>query len=126
MTILLGGARNAPKNAYEDLVRRVVAMETLQQETGPRIATLEARARTTVQKVGFLRFNPFQDTGGDNSFVLALLDQEHNGVVVSSLYSRDGTRIYAKKIELGTTTHPLLEEEQQVLHHVMTPQEEKR
>lgn len=53
------------------------------------------------QKVGLVRFNPFAGTGGDQSFCLALLDGEENGLVISSLHSRDTTRIYAKPVKKG-------------------------
>ena len=54
-----------------------------------------------IQKIGLVRFNPFSDTGGDQSFVIALLDSKDNGVVITSLYARTGTRWYVKKIEAG-------------------------
>lgn len=54
-----------------------------------------------VQKIGLLRFSPFSNTGGDQSFVLALLDAQDSGVVISSLHSRTATRIYAKSVKGG-------------------------
>lgn len=54
-----------------------------------------------IQKIGLIRFNPFVGTGGNQSFCLALLDGEDNGLVISSLHSRDTTRIYAKPIKKG-------------------------
>lgn len=54
-----------------------------------------------VQKVGLVRFNPFAETGGDQSFTLALLDGEDSGFVISSLHSRDSTRLYAKPVKKG-------------------------
>jgi hypothetical protein len=69
-------------------------------------------ANRSVHKVGVVRFNPFKDLGGDQSFSIALLDGQSNGVVVSSLHTREGNRVYAKKIEKGKTVkHPLTEEE---------------
>ena len=85
------------------------------EEMAPRLATAEATAVTSIQKVGFVRFNPFQDTGGDNSFSVALLDQKNDGVLLSSLYMRDGTRLYAKEVKNGTTRTPLSDEEAEVL-----------
>ena len=73
----------------------------------------------SVQKVGFLRFNPFQDTGGDNSFALALLDRENNGVILSSFYTREGVRIYAKQIENGASRQALSDEEKKVLEEAL-------
>jgi hypothetical protein len=69
-------------------------------------------ANRSVHKVGVVRFNPFKDLGGDQSFSIALLDGQSNGVVISSLHTREGNRVYAKKIEKGKTVkHPLTEEE---------------
>lgn len=69
----------------------------------------------SIQKVGVVRFNPFQDTGGDQSFSFALLDQENNGLVVSSLYSREGVRIFSKPIEKGLSRHNLSKEEEEAI-----------
>ena len=54
-----------------------------------------------IQKVGLIRFNPFAETGGDQSFCLAVLDGDGSGLVISSLHGRDGTRIYAKPVKKG-------------------------
>ena len=65
-----------------------------------------------LQKLGFLRFNPFTDTGGDQSFALSLLDENSNGVVISSLHSRESTRVYAKKIISGKSLGQVLSKEE--------------
>lgn len=70
----------------------------------------------SIHKVGLLRFNPFREIGGDQSFSLALLDNDDNGIILSSLYSREGVRIYAKSIQKGQSIkYPLTEEEKQTL-----------
>lgn len=63
--------------------------------------TIEKEGQLHIQKIGLLRFNPFEDTGGDQSFILVLVDGKDTGVVISGLYSRSGTRWYAKKIVEG-------------------------
>ncbi|MFC1686465.1 DUF4446 family protein [Patescibacteria group bacterium] len=68
-----------------------------------------------IKKVALIRFNPFEDAGGDQSFAVALLDTFDNGVIVSSLHGRDGTRVYAKPITKGQTKHHLSDEEKSVL-----------
>jgi len=62
-------------------------------------------------KVGVVRFNPFQDTGGDQSFAFALLNAKGDGIVISSLHGREGTRIYAKPIKELKSEYHLTEEE---------------
>ncbi|MDP2637732.1 MAG: DUF4446 family protein [Candidatus Levybacteria bacterium] len=69
-----------------------------------------------IQKIGLVRFNPFKDTGGDQSFILSLVDGNDTGVIISGLYSRSGTRWYAKKILKGRSVdHDLSDEEKKAL-----------
>lgn len=70
----------------------------------------------SLHKVGLVRFNPFKDVGGDQSFALALLDGKNNGFVLSSLFTREGTRIYAKSVLEGKPQkHPFTEEEEKAI-----------
>ncbi len=64
-----------------------------------------------VQKVGIVRYNPFDQMGGDQSFSLAMLDESGNGVVLSGLYSREGSAVFAKPILNNKSRYPLSEEE---------------
>jgi hypothetical protein len=86
---------------------------------GARTASLERDTRLAVQRVGFVRFNPFEDTGGNQSFALALLDANDDGLVVSSLHARNGTRIYAKSISTGRAEAALSDEETDALRLAM-------
>lgn len=117
--ILLGGADSSAESLPQDLIRRLTKTEIRLDEMSPRLEVVEAISNTSVQKVGFIRFNPFQNTGGDNSFIIALLDGKNNGVLISSLYMREGVRVYAKQIENGVSRHPLSEEEKKVLRETM-------
>lgn len=77
---------------------------------------LERDGLLHMQKVGLVRFNPFKDTGGDQSFILSLVDGKDTGVIISGLYSRTGTRWYAKKVVEGKAVeHELSEEEKRAL-----------
>ncbi len=73
-----------------------------------------------VQKVGFLRFNPFKEQGGDQSFSIALLDGRDNGFVITSIYGQQETRVYAKPIFQGQSSYQLSEEEKKVLEQART------
>lgn len=73
-------------------------------------------ASRSVHKVGVVRFNPFKDLGGDQSFSIALLDGENSGLVISGLHTREGNRVYAKPVEKGKAVkHPLTEEEAEAI-----------
>lgn len=115
MARVLGGARSSG-DLTNDLLQRMMRIETQIAVMEPRLAAAEAIAERAVQKVGFLRFNSSPDTGGDYSFVIVMLDGEDNGFILHSLYLREGmTRLYAKAVERGKVRAPLSDEEQKVL-----------
>lgn len=94
---------------------RVEAVDARLGELAATFGTLETRSRGSLQHVGLVRFNPFEDTGSDQSFAIALLDADHSGIVVSSLHGRAGTRVFAKPITSGQATHALSDEESEAL-----------
>lgn len=80
------------------------------------ILAVKKSSERHIQRIGFKRFNPFTDTGGNQSFILSLLDENMSGIVISSLHSRENTRAYAKKVELGKCLDQVLsKEEEQVI-----------
>lgn len=80
-----------------------------------RLRMLESDARHMVQRVGIVRFNPFEETGGNQSFVVALLDGESNGVLLTSLHARAGTRVYLRTVIGGRCDVTLSAEETEAL-----------
>ncbi|TSC94076.1 MAG: hypothetical protein Athens101428_433 [Candidatus Berkelbacteria bacterium Athens1014_28] len=82
-------------------------------EASNKIYTL---AHHSLHKVGVIRFNPFKELGGNQSFVIALLDGNTSGVVISSLHTREGTRVYSKPILEGKSEkYALTEEEKEAI-----------
>lgn len=79
------------------------------------IKRIEADLKISIKKTGVVRFNPFSDTGGDQSFAVALLDSDESGFVISSLYGRSETRIYAKPIKKGKSSFKLSVEEEKAI-----------
>ena len=74
-------------------------------------------SKSFINKISLLRYNPFGDTGGDQSFVLGLFDQHKNGFILTSLHSRTGTRWYAKQIKQGQSIdYALSKEEKQLIN----------
>lgn len=76
------------------------------------ISLLEKDTAMHFQKIGYVKFNPFDRVGGDQSFVVALLDKGDNGMVTTFLYTREGVRIYAKPVKSGVGTEFTLSEEE--------------
>ena len=89
-------------------------------EVEARTAVLERDLQRTFARVGLVRYNPFEDTGGNQSFALALLDAHGDGFVVSSLHARNQTRVYAKGVKGGRSDAGVSEEEAEALRLAMT------
>jgi hypothetical protein len=90
---------------------KVFAVAREVDELSARSAALEANARRAFQRVGLVRFNPFEDTGGNQSFAVAVLDASGDGFVLSSLHARGGTRVFAKGLAAGRAEAALSAEE---------------
>ena len=102
---------------FDDPLLERMVNEALARNTDLRVA--EANLRRSFQRIGLVRFNPFEDTGGNQSFALALLDANGDGIVFSSLHSRTGTRVYAKAVNGGRSETALSDEETQAVRDAM-------
>ncbi|MCL2674284.1 MAG: DUF4446 family protein [Defluviitaleaceae bacterium] len=79
------------------------------------IDDINLRMVTCLRNVGVVRYNPFDDMGGDMSFAVALLDENDDGVVISTIHAREASYTYAKQILGGKASHMLTEEEQEAI-----------
>lgn len=93
------------KRSLTEVLEKMLHRE---QESGVRTKQLEKRVEQLIQdgdlhlsRIGMVRFNPFLDTGGSQSFTLAILDGRNNGLVMTSLYARTGNRWYVKEVRGG-------------------------
>jgi hypothetical protein len=107
-----GASLDAVLHAHLD---KLFAVARELDDLSDRSAVLEAAGRRAIQRVGLVRFNPFEDTGGNQSFALALTDAAGTGFIVSSLHSRTGTRVYAKAVADGRSDGALSDEEIEAL-----------
>ena len=76
-----------------------------------RVNLIEEDGKFHIQKIGLVRFNPFKELGGDHSFCLAILDSHDSGIIITSLHTRDRTRVYMKDIKKGKSGFELSTEE---------------
>jgi hypothetical protein len=113
---LLGGG------GAEPATRRLGALETARAaaeaelaEIGRRLAALEKVAQSETPRIGFVRYNAFADVGSDQSYALALLTRDGDGVVLSSIYSREETRTYGKAVVKYQTSQEASAEEQSAI-----------
>lgn len=107
------------KNLEELILKSVADIKSLDSEIQELYSIsnmIHKLSLSSIHRVGVIRFNPFGDIGGDQSFSVALLDGKNNGVVVSSLHTKEGTRVYAKPVVKGESEkYPFTEEEKKVI-----------
>jgi hypothetical protein len=110
-----GSGGGSVADVLERHVGRVAEVQGRMGELETMNARLTERSATSIQHIGLVRFNPFDDTGSDQSFAIALLDDRRDGVVISSLHGRSNTRVFAKPVEGGASSHTLSHEETQAI-----------
>ena len=79
------------------------------------LENLKKENKFNIQKFGIVRFNPFKEIGGNQSFSIALLDGNDDGIVITSLYTKEGNRIFGKPIKGGKSEYLLSEEEKEAI-----------
>lgn len=87
-----------------------------------RLEPMELKVRASVDRAELIRFRAFEDVGSDLSFAMAFLNQEGDGIVLSSIHSRAEARVYAKPVKHGESTYPLSDEEKEVVKKAMISQ----
>ena len=100
------------------MLARIYDIEVLKQTTTDLrtgCENLAAESRKHIQQVGVVRFNAFDNTGSDLSFAVAMLDASNSGFVLSGIYGREESRVYAKPVLKGESTYLLTKEEKQAL-----------
>lgn len=110
--------KNGDKDLGEVLVAQIKKLEDQGKDIEKIFGEIEKINKileTCFQKVGVIRYNPFKDVGGDQSFSIALLDAKNNGFVISGLYTREGNRIFAKPVENGQSKYLLSGEEKEAI-----------
>ena len=111
--------RGKDTTSMEDIMlnffERIEALENGEQVTRSDLKDTEENLRITYQKKGLVKYDAFREMSGDLSYSLALLDKENNGVLISSMYSREGCYTYAKDILNGESKINLSEEEAEAL-----------
>ena len=109
---------NGGRSLHDLLAGNALAVERASERMGDIEAMhglIDERTRRSLQHIGMVRFNPFDDTGSDQSFAIALLDDRRDGVVISSLHGRANTRVFAKPVAAGGSAHNLSDEEAQAI-----------
>ena len=109
-----------PKN-FKELLNCFKLLEEDLEKISNELNSLKRENKFSVQKIGLIRFNPFKEVGSNQSFSVALLNGEDNGIVITSLYSREENRVYGKPIKNGKSPYPLSKEEETAIEKAKEP-----
>ncbi len=107
-----------PENIKE-VLEYLKRLEENNKKLASDLDDFKKQSKKTLQKVGIVRFNPFKEMGGEQSFAIALLDADNNGFVINSLYGQESSRVYAKPIGNGKSPYPLSREEEKAVNKAM-------
>jgi len=116
-SFLVGKDAKTLEDSFLFIKGEVEKQVIVNKETTTKIDNINSRLEKSIRGVGVVRFNPFQGTGGggNQSFAIAFLDEKQDGLILSSLYSRERFSAFAKPIEKSNSAFELTEEEQQAL-----------
>ena len=116
--IFMGTSRRPPHNLemkIQEYFDTAKGIEEKYDKLLDMVTDMDKTDKSKIQKVGLIRYNPFEEMGGNLCFALALLDGEDNGVVLNGIHSRTGSFTYAKPIEMGVSIYMLSDEEKQAV-----------
>jgi len=114
-----------PKN-LEEVFNQFKNLKKDFKNISKELESLKKESKFSIQKIGVIRFNPFKNLGGNQSFSIALLNGNNDGVVITSFYSRDGNRVFGKPIKKGRAHHVLSEEEKKAIETAKKTRIEKK
>lgn len=103
------------ENIIHDTNKKLDQLNTLTSENSKGIIHLSNKLRSRVRNISTIRFKPFEDAGSNQSFAIAIVDDESNGVILSSLYTRERMSVFAKPVKNGKSEFELTNEEKSVL-----------
>ncbi|KKQ85975.1 MAG: hypothetical protein UT09_C0041G0003 [Parcubacteria group bacterium GW2011_GWF2_38_8] len=86
-----------------------------EEKIGKEVVEINKKLRKSIRGLETIRFNPFADQGSNQSFAIGMLNEDRDGVVLSSLYSRERMSMFAKPIKNGKSEYELTTEEKEVL-----------
>lgn len=97
------------------LEENITQLEEAKVNIQKEISAINLKLKKSVRGLETIRFNPFPDQGSNQSFAIGMLNEEGDGVVLSSLYSRDRMSVFAKPVKNNKSEYELSEEEREAL-----------
>ncbi len=103
------------ENTFVSLIKDIEDLESKESELKKRVVILEDKIKQSIRGTDLIRFNPFKDAGSNQSFAVAFINEEDDGVIFSSLYARDRMSVFAKEIKSGVAGQDMTLEEKETL-----------
>lgn len=115
--LMRGKNSHSLEDSFNSMRVDIDELHRFRNELESYLTLVEKRVRRSIQSIETIRFNPFKGTGsgGDQSFATALMDENGNGVVLSSLYSRDHVSVFSKPLSSHSSPYELTDEERDVI-----------
>jgi hypothetical protein len=120
--VLLGGDAKADVVEFAvSLQGRIEDLHRAVDEIAAALARVDRRVDGAISRAALVRFDAYEDTGGQQSASLALLDSARSGIVLTAIQGRDYARVYVKQLDRGRSSIALSPEEQQAVERAMAP-----
>lgn len=103
----------------EALLKKLKVIEDRLLKTRKELEETKEKLAFSLSKVALVRFNPFKEIGGNQSFSVALLNHHDDGVIITSHFGRETNRVYAKQVNKGKAEHQLSKEEEEALEQAL-------
>ena len=103
----------------EEVVKKLKVLEDKLSRTRKELEETKEKLKLSLSKVALVRFNPFKEIGGNQSFSVALLNDHHDGVIITGHFGRETNRVYAKQVTKGKAEHQLSKEEEEALQQAI-------
>lgn len=113
--LFAGGNAKSLENLMIEIMEDLKKVHKYESEISAHLGHVEKRLQRSIQGFDLKRFNPFADSGSNQSFAVSLVNEEGDGIVISSLYARDRHSIFAKPISQLKSIYDLTDEEKEVL-----------
>ncbi len=104
-----------PIKTPESIIEQLKILQEENEKLKQEIEQLKEKEKDALREIGVVRFNPFSDSGGNQSFSAAFLNSKGDGMVITSLFSQGGNRVYGKPIASGGSQYSLTKEEKQAI-----------
>lgn len=117
--VLLGGGSSDLVDFAVSLQARIDDLHRSVDEIAAGLARVDRRVDETVSKRAIVRYDAYENAGGQQSASVALLDSARSGVVLSAIQGRDYARIYLKEIDRGRASVALSPEELEAVERAM-------